>query len=77
MSLPTKTNPKWEEIVTGKRTYTLKFLGAKILLGRLIRTIDADPSPHNISVAVNELHALYSKNVTIQSAKDDLRTIFG
>ncbi len=77
MSVPPRDNPKWEEIITGKKTYTLKFLAAKILLGRLTRTVKADSAPANVSAAVDELHALYTKNAATQSAKDDLKTIFG
>ncbi len=77
MSVPPKDHPEWAAIVTGKKTYALRFLAAKILLGRLTRTVKADASPDNVSAAVNELHALYTKNAATQSAKDDLKTIFG
>lgn len=77
MSVPPKDDPKWAEIITGEKTYALKFLAAKILLGRLLRLVNADPSSGNVVSAVDELHALYSKNATITSVKDDLQTIFG
>ncbi len=77
MSVPPSTNARWEEIVTGKKTYTLKFLAAKILLGRLMRNVQTDSSPANVSKAVKEIHALFTKNADNASAKEDLQNIFG
>ncbi len=77
MSVPPKNNPKWAEIVTGKKTYALKFLAAKILLGRIVRTVSADPAPAKVQDAVNQLHAIFEKNAASPSAQDDLKTIFG
>ncbi|WP_028580483.1 hypothetical protein [Desulfogranum japonicum] len=77
MSIPPKTNPGWKEIVTGKKAFSLKFLAAKILLGRLVRTVKTDPSPDSVSAAIDELHALYTKNAATKSAQDDIKTIFG
>lgn len=77
MSVPPKNKPQWADIVTGKKTYNLKFLAAKILLGRLVRTVGADPSPANVSKSVDELHALFEKNSSSPSALNDLKTIFG
>lgn len=76
MGVPPKSNPRWEEVVTGKKTYTLKFLAAKILLGRLVRNVKADNSPASVSAAIGELHAIYSKNADKPSVKEDLETIF-
>ena len=76
MGVPPKSNPRWAEIVTGKKTYTLKFLAAKILLGRLVRSVSADNSAANVSKAVDELHAIFTKNADSASAKEDLQTMF-
>lgn len=77
MNIPPKTKPQWTEIVTGKKTYDLKFLAAKILIGRVIRTVSSDPSPANIRDGVDQLHALFEKNTNAPSAQIDLKTIFG
>ena len=77
MNVPPKNNPKWADVVTGKKTYTLKFLAAKILLGRVVRTVSASPTPDNVRDAVDQLHAVYLKNEAIPSVQDDLKTIFG
>lgn len=77
MNIPPNTKPQWAEIVTGKKTYALKFLAAKILLGRLVRTVAADPSNANVKDAVNQLCELYQKNATGPSVAEDMKTIFG
>lgn len=77
MNIPPKSKSEWKDIVTGKKTYTLKFLAAKILLGRLVRTVSADPSAPNVNDAVNQLHALFEKNANAPSVADDIKTIFG
>jgi hypothetical protein len=77
MTVPPTTKPQWAEIVTGKKTYQLKFLAAKILLGSLVRTVCKDPSPAKISAGVDKLHGLFAKNSTLPSVQTDLKTIFG
>ncbi|OIO00553.1 MAG: hypothetical protein AUJ49_09755 [Desulfovibrionaceae bacterium CG1_02_65_16] len=77
MSIPAKNKPQWTDIVTGKKTYDLKFLAAKILLGRLVRTVAASPTPGNVHDAVEQLHALYEKNSASPAVQEDLKIIFG
>lgn len=77
MDVPAKNKPQWADIVTGKKTYDLKFLAAKILLGRLVRDISANPTPTNVRQGVDQLHALYVKNSNSPSVQFDLRKIFG
>ncbi|MFZ5812396.1 MAG: hypothetical protein ACOY4F_10165 [Thermodesulfobacteriota bacterium] len=77
MEIPSKSNPRWSEIVTGKKTYQLKFLAAKILLGRLVASVQSDASQANIASCAEQLHGLYTKNAGSPSAQEDLKTIFG
>ncbi|WP_243358093.1 hypothetical protein [Fundidesulfovibrio terrae] len=77
MDVPSKSNKGWQDIVTGKKTYTLKFLAAKILLGRLTRSIKDNPSPDNVSSGVEQLHNLLAQNAHVPSVQEDLKTIFG
>ncbi|WP_432735736.1 hypothetical protein [Maridesulfovibrio sp. FT414] len=76
MGVPPKSDSRWTDIVTGKKAYTLKFLAAKILLGRLVRSVGVDGSPGNVAKAVEELHAIYVKNADTPSAKEDLQLMF-
>ena len=77
MDVPSKSNKAWQDIVTGKKTFQLKFLAAKILLGRLTRTVKEDPSPNTISNSVDQIYALFSSNLNMPSVQEDLKTIFG
>lgn len=77
MDVPLKTKPQWADIVTGKKTYDLKFLAAKILLGRLVRSVSSSPTPASIRDGVDQLHALFEKNSASPSVQTDLKTIFG
>ena len=77
MEVPSKDNPLWADIVTGRKMFTLKFLAAKILLGRIMRTVSASPTPENIHDAVDKLHAMYEKNANSPSVKEDVKIIFG
>ncbi len=77
MDVPSKSNKAWQDVVTGKKAFTLKFLAAKILLGRLTRSVKDDPSPGNVAEAVEQLYTLLSQNAHVPSVQDDLKTIFG
>ncbi len=77
MSVPAKTHPRWSEIVTGKKAFDLKFLAAKIMLGRVVRSVSASPTSDNIRDAVEHLHSIYEKNEANPTVKEDLKTIFG
>lgn len=77
MSVPPPNDPLWANIVTGRKTFRLKFLAAKILLGRIMRTVSASPTPENIQEAVDQLHAMYEKNAGSPSVKEDIKLIFG
>jgi hypothetical protein len=77
MDIPNKTNRTWHDIITGKKTFQLKFLATKILLGRLVRAAKEDPSPANISDCIDELYAIFANNIKMPSVQDDIKTIFG
>jgi hypothetical protein len=77
MNIPPKNNVVWKDIVTGKKTFTLKFLAAKILLGRLVASVKKNNTPENIQDAVEQLHTIYEKNKNAPSVQDDIKTIFG
>ena len=77
MDIPAKTKPQWADIVTGKKTYELKFLAAKIMLGRLVRTLSTKPTPADVREGIDQLHALFVKNSASQSVQLDIKTIFG
>ena len=49
----------------------------KIMLGRVVRSVSAAPTPENIRGAVEHLHSIYEKNEANPAVKEDLKTIFG
>jgi len=77
MSLPAKGSKEWSDIVTGKKTFTFKFLATKILLGRLTRSVSENPSSENIKAGIDQLYDVFAKNAHIPSVQEDLKTIFG
>lgn len=77
MSIPQKTDPKWKDVVTGNKSFALKFLASKILVSRLIRSVRNDGSDANVSAAISELHEMFTKNADNPSVKEDVKTIFG
>ncbi|EPR44320.1 hypothetical protein dsx2_1681 [Desulfovibrio sp. X2] len=77
MGIPAKTDQKWKDLITGKTTFALKFLAAKILLGRLTRSAADNPSPDNVRQCVEQIHDLFTKNEHIPAVQDDIKTIFG
>ena len=77
MAIPSATNQAWLDIVTGRKTHSLHFLAAKVLLGRLVHSVKEDPSPENIADCITQLHQLYASNLHIPKVQEDLKTIFG
>jgi uncharacterized transporter YbjL len=77
MDVPSKSSRVWEDLVTGKKVCQLKFLAAKILLGRLTRSAVADPSSENIKTCAAQVYAIFANNVNMPSVQDDLKSICG
>ncbi len=77
MDVPSKNHEGWYDIITGKRTFELKFLAAKIMLGRLLRGVHDNPTPQNISTSIDQLYNLFAQNTNSRTVQDDIKTIFG
>ena len=77
MDVPSKSHEGWHDIITGKKTFELRFLAAKIMLGRLLRGVHDDPTPQNISSSIDLLHNLFAQNTKSKTVQDDIKTIFG
>lgn len=75
MRLPSKNDRIWIEIVTGKKICQLKFLAAKILLGRLTRSVQEDSSPENIMASIEQIYTIYENNINMPSVKDDINVL--
>lgn len=77
MEVPSKSHAGWQDLITGKKTFEIKFLAAKIMLGRLVRGVKDNPTPQNISSSIDQLYNLFVQNANAQTVQDDLKTIFG
>jgi hypothetical protein len=77
MSVPLSTDKVWKDILLGKVKYDFEFLALKIMLGRLLRKIELDPSPTTIQKCAEEMCNLFMVNAHLPTAKRDLQKILG
>ena len=77
MKIPPASHPLWAELVTGKLNFTLTFLAAKIMLARVTKATELDPSTTVIYKAANDLRALYAAYPGLPKVKNDIELIFG
>jgi hypothetical protein len=77
MTLPPSSDQVWKDILLGKTRYNFEFLALKILLGRLIMQVEANPSPGTLQKCADEMANLLAKNAHLPSAKRDIQKIKG
>lgn len=77
MEVPSKAHEGWQDIVTGRKTFELRFLAAKIMLGRLVRGVHDNPTPQNIASSIDLLYNLFAQNSNSITVQADIKTIFG
>lgn len=77
MNVPLSTDKVWKDILQGKAKYDFEFLALKIMLGRLFREIERDPSPVTLQKCADEMYNLLNKNAQLPSAKRDIQKILG
>lgn len=72
--LPAITDPRWEALVRGTVKHNFVLLGSGMLMARLARETERDPSPQNVKKCIDEAYAYFQKYETV--SKDDLDAIF-
>jgi hypothetical protein len=77
LSVPPANDPVWRDIVSGKRTFQLDFVAAKILLGHLGVKVRHRGDPGVIREGARELHDIFARNVQMPSVQRDLAKILG
>ncbi|MDC7125408.1 MAG: hypothetical protein PQJ46_07565 [Spirochaetales bacterium] len=77
MRVPDKTDKKWENAISDKSDYQLKFLATKILLGRLRLTYQNEENSESLKKNACELHDFFEKNQHVPAAMEDLQQIIG
>jgi hypothetical protein len=73
--IPDKSDPRWMDLITGKKKHQFKFAAASLCVSRNMREVAKDPSLQQMMKSVDEIHALFTKYEKF--AADDLRAIFG
>ncbi len=72
-TIPPATSPIWADLVSGRRTATLEFLAAKILLARL--RLQAMNGAADAASLARQLRDLYASNAELPAARRDLTTL--
>lgn len=73
--LPSKTDARWNYLVTGKKNYKLQAVPASMLLSRIIRSIQTDDSQANVERCIDEAYNFFIRYEAILDR--DIKTIFG
>lgn len=76
MELPSASDPKWRDIVTGKKKVSFDFLALNILVSSLNLETGKDSSPQAVQNAVDKLRDLFTKNMNLPKVQNDLKKIF-
>lgn len=74
--IPGQDHPRWREVILGQKVFNLKYFAVKMLLGRIVWRIAANPSEEMVREAIAQLHAIYIKNASSPTVQEDIRTIF-
>lgn len=72
--IPTVSDPKWSAFLQDIEKKKVHDLSAKMLLNRIKLRIAFDPSEATRKLAIEEVHAFFTKNQA--NLKDDIQAIF-
>ena len=72
--IPPRNHPMWKNLVTGKVQHRFTSPGAGLLMTRMRRSAEADPSAHNISECIEETRVFFARFEPLLAA--DIRTLF-
>jgi len=73
-AVPSRLDPRWRDVVTGKRTTNFSMLASKMLMLRIVMSAKNDPSTTNISKCCSEVYEFFEKNKTL--AASDIAALF-
>jgi hypothetical protein len=74
MEVPSPTHPRWAEILLGKVTVQVRFLGLRLILGRLKSSVAATPG--SLPAAIKDLREFFDAVRQIPSVQTDLEALF-
>jgi hypothetical protein len=72
--LPSRLDPRWRDVATGKLGGNWRLLAVKLMMQRIRTATHADPSPANVMKCAGEIHDFFEKNQKIAGA--DLAELF-
>lgn len=72
--LPSRLDPRWRDVASGKRGGNWHMLAVKLMMQRVRTEMQTDPSPANAMKCAGEIHDFFEKNQKI--AESDLNEIF-
>lgn len=73
MAVPTKSDPRWRDLVSGKKNVQFTGLATRIFFTR-VRLMGSKPDDASVQQAIALAHEFFTKNET--SAAEDLRLAF-
>jgi len=74
VDLPSRLDPRWRDVATGKLGGNWHMLAVKLMMQRIRTEMQANPSPANAMKCAGEIHDFFEKNQKIAGA--DLAEIF-
>lgn len=74
--IPPANHPRWVDLIKGTIDCEIKYLAAKILLARLRRLAELEPTPEKMQSYVYEIRDLYSSRADMSKVKQDIQQIF-
>ena len=72
--IPPKTDPRWQQLLTGQRQHQFKVASAAMCVARNQRTVSLDASPQALEKGVDEIHTFFTKFERV--VQEDLNVIF-
>jgi hypothetical protein len=72
--IPPVTDKIWEQLVLQKESYQFHLLSVKIMMSRVYRSTEQDPSKENIQKCIDGVYDFFAKNEKI--SQKDLEEIF-
>lgn len=76
MDIPASHDPRWREVVTGKRVCSFDYLALKVFLISAKMDLGRDPSEATVKRVIGDFRTLFEKNISNPKVANDLRKIF-
>jgi hypothetical protein len=75
MTIPLASDAIWKDLLFKRKQFDFEFLALKMLLGRLIMSVEHDPSDANVEKCASQLYDMLEKNQHLPSAQHDIQKL--